>query len=109
MRRNVKVDDDVDVWDVEPSAGDVRRDEDVLCLVLEPLEGGEPLLLGHVAVERDGLRAEGAQHQGDFHRAGAGRAEDDEGVALGPNSIEKFWLEFWLKKPPYTKKTFKNG
>ena len=35
---------------------------------------------------------------------------------LGPNSIEKIWLEFWLEKPlefwleiPYTKKMFKNG
>ena len=87
MRRNVIVDDDVDVRYVEASAGDVRGDEDVLGLVLEPLERGEPLLLGHVAVEGDGLRAEGAQHQGDLHRAGAGRAEDDEGVALGDNSI----------------------
>ena len=35
---------------------------------------------------------------------------------LGPNSIEKCWLEFWLEKPlefwlqiPCTKKMFKNG
>ena len=39
-----------------------------------------------------------------------------ECVALGPNSIEKIWLEFWLEKPlevwlemSYTKKMFKNG
>ena len=30
------------------------------------------------------------------------------GVDLGPNSIEKFWLEFWLEIP-YTTKMFKNG
>ena len=37
-------------------------------------------------------------------------------VNLGPNSIEKIWLEFRLEKPlefwleiPYTKKMFKNG
>ena len=37
-------------------------------------------------------------------------------MALGPNSIEKNWLEFLLEKPPeflleisYTKKMFKNG
>ena len=37
-------------------------------------------------------------------------------VALGPNSIETFWLEFGLKNHlsfglrfPYTKKLFKNG
>ena len=35
---------------------------------------------------------------------------------LGPNSVEKFWLEFWLEKSlefcleiPYTKKMLKNG
>ena len=35
---------------------------------------------------------------------------------LGPNSIQHFWLEFWLKKPlefwleiPYTKKMFKKS
>ena len=35
--------------------------------------------------------------------------------AAGVNSIETFWLEFWLEKPleiwleiPYTKKMFKN-
>ena len=45
---------------------------------------------------------------------------DDEGALgrrprLGPNSIEIFWLEFWLEKPlefwleiSYTKKMFKN-
>ena len=43
----------------------------------------------------------------------------DEGlvhVDLGPNSIEKFRLEFWLEKSlefwleiPYTMKMFKNG
>ena len=44
------------------------------------------------------------------------REEVGEDVGLGPNSIEKFQLEFWLEKPlefwleiPYTKKMFKNG
>ena len=37
-------------------------------------------------------------------------------LALWQNSMEKFWLEFWLEKPlefwleiPYTKKCSKNG
>ena len=37
-------------------------------------------------------------------------------LPLGPNSIETFWLEFWLEKSlefwleiPYTEKVFKNG
>ena len=40
----------------------------------------------------------------------------DAGGLLGPNSIGKFWFEFWLEKPlefwleiPYSKKMFKIG
>ena len=47
-----------------------------------------------VAGERDGLEF---------------GAVDHALVVLGPNSIEKIWLGFWLEISPYTKKMFKNG
>ena len=74
MRRDVEVEDDVDVGDVEAPASNVRGDEDAPTLGLELVERAEPLVLRHVAVEGDGGHAEGAQHQGDLHRAGARRA-----------------------------------
>ena len=53
MGRNIKVDDNVDVRNVEASAGHVRRDEDGAGLGLELVEAGQPLVLRHLPVERD--------------------------------------------------------
>ena len=51
----------------------------------------------------------------DEERRAPGHSADSKAPG-GPNSIETFWLEFWLEKPlefwleiPYTKKMFKNG
>ena len=45
MRRNVIVEDDVDVRDVEASAGDVGGDEDAPALGFKLVERAEPLVL----------------------------------------------------------------
>ena len=62
--------------------------------------GVRPAAVGDLPVERPGP---------------AGRRKGSE-ARLGPNSIEKFWLEFRLEKLlefwleiPHTKKMFKNG
>ena len=79
----VVVDHDVDVGNVEPAAGDVGGDEDGAALGLELVEGAEPLVLRHVAVQRDGGHPEAAQHQRELHRAGAGRAGVEGGNSKG--------------------------
>ena len=71
----------------------------------------EPAVIALAAV----LLLESLGREGNFVDKGTGNCMADSASdlrrTLGPNSIEKFWLEFWLEKPlefwldiPYTKK-----
>ena len=82
MRGNVKVDDDVDVRDVEAARCDVRCDEDADVVCDEFCEGAQPLGLRHLAVQANGVNAEVAQHECHALRLVARRAEDEKRVAL---------------------------
>ena len=58
VRRDVVVDDDVDVRDVEPAARDVRRDEHLPPAALELAERAEALLAGLSEEARQAVRTE---------------------------------------------------
>ena len=59
----VEVEDDVDVGDVETSAGHVCRYQYRPALRLELVKGSQPLVLRHLTVQGDGGEAQVSQHQ----------------------------------------------
>ncbi len=65
VRGDVVVDDHVDVRYVQAAGGDVGGEEDGAGLGLELVEGAQPLVLAHVAVQGDGGEAQGPVECGD--------------------------------------------
>ena len=63
MGGDVVVEDDVDVGDVETSAGHVCRYQYRPALRLELVKGSQPLVLRHLTVQGDGGEAQVSQHQ----------------------------------------------
>ena len=54
---NIKVEDNVHVWDVQASARHVCGQQDRPGLGLELVQAGQPLVLRHLAVQRDSVEA----------------------------------------------------
>ena len=95
LHREVEVDDDRELLDVEAARGDVGRDEDLDLAGLEVGEGADPLGLGAVGVDRGGGEAVAVQVRGD-PPGGDLRAREDEDLAqvVGPDEVlEELELE----------------
>ena len=57
VRGDVKVEDDVHVWDVQPAARHVRGQQDGPGLGLELVQARQPLVLRHLPVQRNSVEA----------------------------------------------------
>ena len=79
---DVVVDDVAHPLDVEPAGGDVGRDQDVELGVLELLHRALALRLHHVAVDRRGRVAPGAQPLGEGLGLVLGADEDDQALEV---------------------------
>ena len=75
--RQLEVDDDRQVLDVEAAGGDVGRDEDPDLARLEALERARPLRLRAVGVDRDGVEALAVEPRGQPRRGQLGPREDE--------------------------------
>ena len=67
-----EVDDDINVWDIETTLGDVGAHQNANLLVLELLQGTNTVLLAHFAHERKGAVTKHAEGEGDLVDDGAG-------------------------------------
>ena len=54
---DIKVEDNIHVWYIQPPAGHICSEEDGPGLGLELVEAGQPLVLRHLTVQGDGVES----------------------------------------------------
>src|SRR4051794_39958072 len=77
LPRNVEVDDVADPFDVKPARRDVRGDEDVDLVALEPIELGDAIGLVHVALDLPDLESGALEAGGQLTDRRLAVAEND--------------------------------